>query len=81
MAKVTEAVRKGRVCDGTSLALHKSRPARFKPFRPHPAHRGCTERAEQTVEASHGHCARGGERFGPEVWVIQIRARKPHDSL
>ena len=81
MAKVTEAVRKGRVCYGTNLALHKSDPARFKPFRPDPAHRSCAERAEEAVQASHGHCARGGERLRPKFGVIQIRTRKPHDSL
>ncbi len=81
MAKVAEAVGKGRVCYGTNLALHKSNAARFKPFRPHPAHGGCAERAEETVEASDGHCARSRERLRLKFWVIKIRTRKPHDSL
>ena len=81
MAKVTEAVRKGRVCNGTNLALNQSDPARFKSFRPHPAHGSCAESAEETVQASHGHRARGGERLRPKFRVIQIRTRKPQDSL
>ena len=81
MAKVTKAVRKGRICYGTNLALHKSCPARFEPLRPYPAHGGGAEGAEEAVEASHGHRARGRQRLRPQFRVIQICACKPQDSL
>jgi hypothetical protein len=81
VAKVAETVREGRVCDGANLALQESDSARLEPFQPYPPHWRGAECAEQAVEASHRHGAGGCERLGPEVRVVQIRARKPHDPF
>ena len=80
MTKVTETVREGRVRDGTNFALRERDAARFEPLGPYPTHWRGADRAEQAVEASDGYGA-SGQGLGPEVRVVQIRAREPHDPL